>query len=175
MNWKSLTLKAGFLLAGVLVVAATGCGTVQHNLMLQNDYVPKAGSKIEVGLVSNETGTIFDIPIETMFKDALVSALQEQGMSGPGAPLDLVTNCRIVSYQKGDAFKRWLMPGVGSTELDVRCVLLDSGKSVGDIAAKRTVDGGGAYTIGAWEKIFAHVASDVAEDIREKFAVRKIQ
>lgn len=79
-----------------------------------------------------------------------------------------MTNCRILGYEKGDAFKRWLMPGWGSTVLTVQCDLLDSGSKVGNLEAERTVDAGGAYTVGAWEKVFKQVALDVVLVIEEK-------
>ncbi len=168
----AIRLAVVFFSAAVLIGAA-GCGTVQHNLILQNDYAPKDGTKIEVGTVSNDTGRTFDIRIEDMLRDALIKTFQEEGLTGTGDAARLQTNCRILTYEKGDAFKRWLLPGWGSTVLTIQCDLLDANKNVGTIDAKRTVDAGGAYTAGAWEKIFAHVASDVAEDIKAKLIVKK--
>ncbi len=162
------------MFAAVLMIAASGCGTVQHNLDLQQDYLPKSGAKVEVGNVLNKTGQTFDVPVEDMLKKALVDAFLEANLAGSGSEAsNLMTNCRIVNYEKGDAFKRWLMPGWGATELTIQCDLLDAGSVVGTINAMRTVTAGGGYTIGAWEKVFAHIASDVAEDIKGKFAAVK--
>jgi hypothetical protein len=36
---------------------------------------------------------------------------------------------------------------------------------VGSADAKRTVDAGGGYTIGAWEGIYKDVATDIVDDV----------
>lgn len=155
--------------AVVLLAVASGCGTVHHTLVLEKDYQPKADAKVEVGKVSNETGKTYDFAIEDRFKESLVDALRKEELlrTDPLKP-GLMTNCRIIGYEKGDAFKRWLMPGWGSTVLTVQCDLLDSGSKVGALEAERTVDAGGGYTVGAWEKVFKQVALDVVLLIEEK-------
>ncbi len=168
MNGRILERK-DFLLAVVIFITfvASGCGTAHHTLDFQNNYMPQADTKIEVGPVTNETGEKFDIDIEKMLATALSDKLREkelmwEGKEGP----KLTTKCKIVEYKKGDAFKRWLMPGWGSTTLAVTCDLSDSNNVVGIINARRTVDAGGGYTIGAWEKVFGQLAMDIAEDVQ---------
>jgi hypothetical protein len=161
--------RKGFLLAMVIFIifVASGCGTVVHTLDLQNNYVPQADTKIEVGPVTNGTGEKFDIDIEYMLATALTNKLREKelmwdGKEGP----KLTAKCKIVEYKKGDAFKRWLMPGWGSTVLAVTCDLADSNNVVGIINARRTVDAGGGYTIGAWQTVFGQLAMDIADDVQ---------
>jgi hypothetical protein len=171
---QTAAMRRGMIVFGlVLVLGTAACGTAHHTLVLENDYAPKAIAKIEVGTISNDTGKTFDIQIEAMLKEALVKAFLDEGLAGAAEGTDLVTNCQILDYEKGDAFKRWLWPGWGSTVLTIRCKLLDSDRNIGTIDARRTVDAGGAYTAGAWEKVFSHVASDVAQDIREKLVLAK--
>jgi len=67
--------------------------------------------------------------------------------------------------KKGDAFQRWLWPGLGKTVLEVHCELQDGDRVVGRADAKRTVDAGGGYTIGAWKSIYNDVAADIVEDV----------
>jgi len=168
MDGKTLERK-GFLLVMVIFIIfiASGCGTVRHTLDFQNNYVPQAGTKIEVGPVTNETGEKFDIDVEKMLATALTDKLREKELMWEGKDgSKLTTKCKIVEYKKGDAFKRWLMPGWGSTALAVNCDLADSNNVVGIISARRTVDAGGGYTIGAWEKVFGQLAMDIVEDVQ---------
>jgi len=158
---------SGALLAMLFVA---GCGTVEHRVSLNQEYRVDPGTKVVVGSVTNKTGQSFDINVEKMLADALEQALKEQNLnwtSGPAPKLTLTTD--IVEYAKGDAFKRWLVPGWGSTVLVVRATVTDpNNRNVGVVEAKRTVDAGGAYTIGAWETVFKDVAHDVVTDLAEK-------
>jgi len=73
----------------------------------------------------------------------------------------------IIEYRKGDAFKRWLWPGYGSTVLVVEATLLDAEGNVDATAqANRSVDAGGGYTVGAWESVFDDVARDLVSDLK---------
>lgn len=73
-------------------------------------------------------------------------------------------------YEPGNAFKRWLWPGYGSTVIKLHCELTDSTnhKVIGSVDALRTVSWGGGYSIGAWKTIFASVAKDVVSELRTK-------
>jgi uncharacterized protein DUF4410 len=157
-------------LLGSLVIAAAGCGSVSHSAQFEPTFVPKADTRIEVGAVANETGKTFDIDLQKMFSDALSEQLQSgnllwtQGQQGE----HLIIATKIVEYDEGNAFKRWMLPGWGSTVITLHCELKESvsGKLVGSVDARRTVTFGGAYTIGAWRTIFADVAKDVVKELR---------
>jgi len=149
---------------------AAGCGTVEHRVALDQGYRVEPGTKVAVGPVTNKTGQTFDIDVEKMLADALAQTLQERNLAWTKAPapkLTLATD--IVEYSKGDAFKRWLLPGWGSTVLVVRATLTDDNdRKVGTVEAKRTVDAGGGYTIGAWKTVFNDLAQDVVTDLAEQ-------
>lgn len=154
---------------GLLLCLVTGCGTVQHSLTLTPGYQLKADTRVEVGEVSNETGQSFDVDVVKLLSDALTEELRRTDLlwSG-GESYHIKVTSQIVDYKKGNAFKRWLLPGWGSTVLIVHCDLLDGGRIVGSAEAKRTVSVGGGYTIGAWHTIFAGVAKDVVADLRKQ-------
>ena len=105
--------------------------------------------------------------IEGLLRDALESALEDQGLQRSDNPeSDLYTlSAQIVNYEKGSAFKRWVLPEYGSTILSVNFELSDTqdGSFVGSIPVRRTVRAGGVFTIGAWRTIFRNVADDVAK------------
>ncbi len=65
------------------------------------------------------------------------------------------------------------MPGWGSTVLSIQCDLLDTDRKVGTLDAKRTVDAGGGYTIGAWKNVFRQLALDVVQDMKDKIRSSK--
>ncbi|HBI14408.1 MAG TPA: hypothetical protein DDY20_02640 [Desulfobulbaceae bacterium] len=158
--------------AAILMVLMflSGCGTVEHKITFDQQYSMQPGTKVELGTVKNQTGQNFDIDVEKMLADALTNALKKKNLQWTeGAGPRLVLTADIVEYAKGDAFKRWLMPGYGSTTLVVRSALNDSdNRKVGSVDAKRTVDAGGAYTIGAWETIFQNVAEDIVANLAEQ-------
>lgn len=166
---------AGALWLTVLFgLVLSGCGAVSHEATLLGTYVPEPGSRIEVGTVANATGqvpTVDDqvVPVEQLLTDALTERLRGRDLlwaGNPGRKLVLVT--KIVEYEPGDAFKRWLLPGWGSTVVGVECELRDADELVGTVRARRTVSFGGGYTIGAWRTIFGSVAGDVVSELRSK-------
>lgn len=155
-------------LVALLLVA--GCGTVEHKVDLDQHYSVQPGTKVVLGPVKNQTGQSFDIDVEKMLADAFSQALKARDLdwTGGDAP-KLVLSADIVQYEKGDAFRRWLMPGWGATVLVVRGALHDAGsRKVGSVDAKRTVDAGGGYTIGAWQTIFGDIANDIIAKLGEQ-------
>lgn len=153
----------------LLSIALIGCGSVEHKLDLQNSYTPAVATKIEVGKVTNETGQTFDVNVEQMLTDALAEKLTEENLLWSGQGDDkLILSSKIVEYEKGNAFKRWLLPGWGSTVIAVHGDLKKDNQLVGSEQARRTVSIGGGYTIGAWKTIFNSIAEDIVEDLREK-------
>jgi hypothetical protein len=154
----------------MVLLLLAGCGTVEHKVALDPHHVVRPGTRVVLGSVKNQTGQSFDIDVEKMLADALSQALKERNLEWKGdtAP-KLMLTADIVEYEKGDAFKRWLMPGWGSTVLVVRGALSGAdNRQVGSVDAKRTVDAGGGYTIGAWESIFRNVADDIVSKLGEQ-------
>ena len=166
--------------SGRLVVVAlvsvmlSGCGAVSHEAKLLDGYVPQPGTLIEVGQVANATGRVPKVDdevvnVERMLGDALTEKLRDKFPAGAGAGRTLILNSQIIEYEPGDAFKRWLLPGWGSTVLAVECELREGDLLVATLRARRTVSIGGAYTIGAWRTVFASLAHDVVSELRAKF------
>jgi hypothetical protein len=152
----------------------TACGTREAKLL--DTYVPPPGTRIAVGEVVNATGQLPTVDekvvnIEQMLGDALVERLREDDLLWSAESAHkLGLHCRIVEYEPGDAFKRWLMPGWGSTVLAVDCELRNEDAPVGTVRARQVVSFGGVYTIGAWRTIFGGVASAVVAELRAKLS-----
>jgi len=154
--------------AGVLTVAllfAAGCGTADHQAAFTEGYRPPAGTRIEVGLVTNETGQAFDKDVEVMLAHALRDELSKKNLlhiGGGGTKLALVT--RIVEFKKGSTWRRWMYPGWGEAILAIRCDLKDGERVVGSVQARRSLKyaSPGAQV---WRDVFEILAEDVAKEL----------
>ena len=155
------------LLSILIIVVLAGCGAVHHKVTFQDNYLLQAQTKIEVSQATNETNEPFDVNVEQMLTDALAEELRKEAMLWiGGTDSKLVLNAKIIEYSKGSWFKRWLLPGWGSTVLGIQCDLKDGDKVVGSAEARRTISFGGLVTIDAWRTIFGKVAKDVVQDLR---------
>jgi len=164
------------LCATVLVVLAlAGCGAVTHEAKLVDTYVPQAGSRVEIGGVTNATGQTPTVDgevvnLEKLLSNALSEKLVKKDLLWTGDQARrVVLVSKIIEYEPGDAFKRWLLPGWGATVVGVECEVRDGDQLIGTVRARRTVSIGCGYTIGAWRTIFNSVAEDIVSDLREKF------
>jgi hypothetical protein len=166
-----------FLVICFIAMALVGCGTANQTLKMDDSFKCPPEAKIEVGKVTNETGKVFEeIDIVTAFTKAITQKLEEQNLLFKDLPSEkLVLDTKIVEYEPGNAFKRWLLPGYGSTILAVKCDLKlhPDQKSIGSLEARRTVDAGGGYTIGAWNTIVGQVADDVIKKLKEEALNKK--
>jgi Domain of unknown function (DUF4410) len=155
----------------VFLTIGTGCGTSIHGLTFAPGYTLTKEVKIMVGTVENKTEKSFDIDINSMLSHALSEKLQAEGLLSDANSKDkLLINTTIIEYKEGNAFKRWLSPSYGSTVLDVSGALFDNGREVGKVKARRTVDQGGVFTIGAWKKVFSDVSEDIIADLKQKIS-----
>ena len=165
------------LLIIVSVIILTACGTAEHSVRVQDQQAFRADTAVVVGEVANKTGESFDVDIETMLRDAMVNELTQENLIGQKGADGVVTmDVNIIEYRKGDAFKRWLWPGYGSTVLVVEATLRDADGNVDATAqANRSVDAGGGYTVDAWKKIFDDVAGDLVSDLKGNIRGTKAQ
>jgi len=164
---------ASMLILGTIVALLSGCGAANRTARLEDGYTLKPGSKIHAGNATNVTGNAFEeIDVEKTFKEELDKSLAKNGLNGAasGDGKNFFLPCKIVEYEPGSAFKRWLLPGWGATALSVQCDLreIPGERTVGSVEARRTVSAGGGYTIGAWKTIFTTVAEDVSAEIGSK-------
>ncbi len=165
-----------FLWQGLLVllifVPISGCVSVPGPTRIESDLLPRPGAKIVMGAVTAAKGVTFDVDAIGMLRQAMTAALSEAGIRSSDGQRDFILDLEITDYRLGNAFKRWVLPGWGSTVLAVRGKLKDirEGKLAASIVHSRGVAAGGLFSIGAWERVFAMVAGDIAEDL-----IRKIE
>lgn len=171
---KNIRYLIVILVIGLTLISFGGCTNVQHQVKFNRNYLPKEDVRIKVAKVVNDTGYGFDVDIEQLLTNTLEDQLMEENLLNLGkTPPNLFMESRIVGYKKGSAFKRWMMPGWGATELTIRCDLKDGNNNVvGTAMSSREVVAGGLYTVGAWETIFDDVADDVAGDLKHQIVAQ---
>ena len=160
----------------VLVFVMSGCGETVHLATFDRDFTPNAAAMIRVGEISDAAprgnrGDREDFDTEAELRIQLESILSERGMlaadGAEGEPY--VLNARITAYDPGSLAKRMIVWGWGATELSVQCTVQEGDRVIGTIFARRTVEIGGIYTIGAWKSVFETVADDIANELEAKF------
>ena len=168
-NW----IRAAFPL--MLVFAMSGCGTTTRQATFEQDFTPTAAAKITVGEISDaaprgKRGDQEDFDTEAELRVQLESKLLERGLlstdDAEGKPY--ILNARIIDYEPGSAGKRWLVPGYGATELSVECTVHEGDRVIGTVYARRTVEAGGLYTVGAWRTVFETVADEIVSELQAK-------
>lgn len=173
MQSKKRVIAIGCLF--ILLTVLGACGTVQHQQTIKARLgadKPFIISNIEVDDVSGFKFPAGEDSID--LKQTLYSALEqrlknEQLLTDAQGEDFLILDAKIVEYAPGHAGKRWLFPGYGSTILSTYCELKEkkTGILISEIQARRTIEAGGLYTIGAWKTIFNSVADDIVEEIKK--------
>lgn len=162
--------RRGAWRTATLALAALSACAVPTGTKTESELLPHPAAKIELVEVSNATGQEFDVDAPALLRAAMEEALRDEDLAAsPGFVEDrFVLSLAITDYRPGNAFKRWLLPGYGSTVLAVRGTLRDAatGGLAASVVHRRSVLAGGAYTIGAWKTIFRSVAGDLAADLR---------
>lgn len=138
------------LLLTIFLVSA--CGTRHHKMdFVANQKAVPATAKYFVKPAEDNSGFVFDqdeegIDIKVAMETALVDALKEEGLYAGTSRNAFAIKPVVQKYDPGNAFGRWLMPGVGSTLIEVSSeVSAPEGNAVGTIITKNTIDAGGAY------------------------------
>lgn len=142
----------------------TGCSTTSVIEVVNPDLLDGDIAVANV-TVSNATGEAFDIDIESMLTKGLLDELSNQSiLDETGGKFNL--DVSIVQYEKGNAFARWMVPGMGATVLSVEASLKDSsGSIIAQSQATKSIGAGGGYTIGAWATVFEDISKTLVTDL----------
>lgn len=149
----------------------SSCGSFHQNFYYEYGVTGLPHAPIEIGPFTNDSRSEIQFDFKTYFRDALKQELYKAAIasiegSAPGEAI--VLNFSITEYAAGNAFKRWLFPGWGSTVLGMQVGLFqkkDAQKKLGTIRIRRSVDLGGAYTIGAYKTVFKEAAQAIVEQL----------
>lgn len=157
----------GFLFA----LALAGCGATNFESKLPDRLNLQPGQTIELLPAENVTGKTLDPPADQIFNEYMAGLLREKKLLNvPPEPAVLVLKPKLIEYEPGNAFGRWLLPGLGTTVCTMDAELLDknTGALVGRMESRQTVSFGGAYSIGADLYICKRVADELMRDIDKK-------
>lgn len=135
------------------------------------DYALQAGQTIELPPIENVTGKSLDPPADQIFNEYMGNLLKERKLLNMVAqPAAVVLKTKLIEYEPGNAFGRWLLPGLGTTVCTVDAELLEkqTGALIGRMQSRQTVSIGGAYSIGADTYICKRVADELMAEIDKK-------
>jgi hypothetical protein len=79
-----------------------------------------------------------------------------------------ILNCEVTSFLPGNAVKRWVLPGWGTTVGQVAAMMQDSktGEILIILEGNATVGSGGLYSIGAWSYIIPTAVKDIVSQLQ---------
>jgi hypothetical protein len=155
----------------VVILFGVGCGATSFDSKLPGTYSLKSGQMIEFPPIENVTGKTLDPPADQIFNEYMANLLKDRKLLNVAAqPAAVVFKTKLIEYEPGNAFGRWLLPGLGTTICTVDAEFLDkqSGALIGRLHSRQTVSFGGAYSIGADNYICKRVADDLIAEIDKK-------
>lgn len=161
--------KGALSLAFILFIV--GCGATRFDTKLPDSFSLKEGQTIEFLPIENVTGKTLDPPADRIFDEYMGNLLKERKLLNLSSqPALVVLKSKLTEYEAGNAFGRWLLPGLGTTVCTVDAELLDktTGALIGRMQSRQTVSFGGAYSIGADNYICKRVADDLIREIDKK-------
>ena len=169
MFWRK-TIVISFLLI------LSGCGATQFDSKLPDSFMIQAGQTIELLPIENATGKTLEMPADQIFNEYMGNLLRERKLLNlTPAPASIVMKAKLLEYEPGSAFGRWLLPGVGTTICTVSAEILDkkTGALVGRLDSRQTVSFGGAYSVGAENYICKRVADDLIGELDKRSGKNK--
>ncbi len=157
--------------AVILTTFLTGCGATNIDVKLPATFSLQPGQTIEFLPVENVTGKTLDPPANRIYDEYMAELLRNRKLLNlSGQPATVVLKSTLIEYEPGNAFGRWLLPGLGTTICTVVAELLEkeTGALIGRMQSRQTVSIGGAYSIGADSYICKRVADDLIKEIDKK-------
>lgn len=137
---------------------------------ISNKYSAKDKTGIVVGKIESLTLPTKDVNSQELMKNSLVKLLDDNDLLWKDDSYSkLVMNVKILDYDEGNAFKRWMMPGWGATKLSITAEILENDNVIADSNATYKIYAGGVYSIGAWKKVFDNIAEVIVEDFKDSY------
>ena len=163
---KKILLMFSLLL---LVSFSSACSKSASFDLKDPNAVIAPNSDFMVGEVVDKSGYVPkeddpQVDLVNSLKNALEKTVESQGIEGD----DYRIETEILVYEPGNAFKRWLMPGWGSTKFVTKSLIYDKNNTlIATVPVERSIGFGGAFTIGAWKDVIDEVAKEII------FAIKK--
>lgn len=155
-------------------VILSGCITSKPMVSLEKGVSLSRYQAVEIASVRDETGKIYGFNVAASLTRNIKASFQQKGYvlsDGKQTSQEvLLIKCRLLSFEPGSAFKRWLVPGFGKTQATVQTSLIDkkSGKLLGELVSAEAVSTGGLYSAGADVRILEAIAEGIVNEIEKK-------
>ena len=173
-HWSEHRVGRAFCLPVLSISALVGCGSTVKPVY-SPDFAPVPGTKVQLAAVTDAApvdnrGDKAELDISGEMRGQLERHLATAGLLTAPSPTEPYVRLTVTihNYEPGNAFARWLLPGLGPTKLSIECKLFERGAEVGTITVERHVSAGGGYTIGQWKTIFKDTANDVVKELKKK-------
>ena len=160
-----------FVLVVLITAFLAGCGATNLDSKLPESFSLQPGQTIEFLPIENVTGKALDPPADQIFNEYMSGLLEERKLLNVTTePATVILKSKLIEYEPGNAFGRWLLPGLGTSVCTVDAEILEKGTGalVGRVQSRQTVSIGGAYSIGADTYICKRVADDLIKEIEKK-------
>lgn len=167
-----------YLLGLILTSFLAGCGATNFDVKLPDTFSLQPGQMIEFLPIENVTGKPLEPPADKIFDEYMGGLLKDRKLLNlSDQPATVILKSKLIEYEPGNAFGRWLLPGLGTTVCSVDAELLEkgSGALIGRMQSRQTVSIGGGYSIGADSYICKRVADDLIKEIDTKVQGAKTQ
>jgi hypothetical protein len=157
---------------GLFITAfLAGCGATNLDSKLPESFSLRPGQTIEFLPIENVTGKTLEPPADQIFNEYMSGLLKDRKLLNvTNEPATVILKSKLIEYEPGNAFGRWLFPGLGTSVCTVNAEMLEKGTGalVGRVQSRQTVSIGGAYSIGADMYICKRVADDLIKEIEKK-------
>jgi len=164
-------MDKNFIPIFLLLLLLGGCAvTAKPMVSMERDASLKEYKVFEVMPTINETGETFEFNVTNELTENVKSRLREKGYTVEEAIIPegvLVIKNSLMDYEAGNAFGRWLAPGVGVTQATVKTSLIDktTGTIIGEMVTSESVSSGGLFSVGAYKQILDNIAKGIANEI----------
>ncbi len=114
--------------AVVITVFLAGCGATNLESKLPESFSLQPGQTIEFLPIENVTGKTLDPPADQIFNQYMSGLLKERKLLNvTNEPATVILKSKLIEYEPGNAFGRWLLPGLGTTVCTVDAEILEKG------------------------------------------------
>jgi hypothetical protein len=166
-----------FAISAVLLLLFSGCAAPNKPIsFIEQEAAKKNYTALVLKGIQNSTGKELAQELVQRTTHRLRAKLIAKGVRVVNEPRDyLILDAKLVRYEGGDAFGRWIGFGAGRAVCSVFVDLIDgrSGKDVGDVISTHTLESGGLFSAGAENYIVDWCADGAAEGILREIGSAK--
>jgi len=153
----------------------SSCGPSYYRGVVLNDTILKQGKAgLVVGVIQRRSPINTNLPSENdprdrelfnIYRKHLKTSFVKSGIDYEEGQEKVIVDITIYSYNKGNAFARWLLPGAGTSRLLVQAAIKKDAVLIGAIESQQSISWGGGFSIGGWQHVINWSAKDIGSKI----------